>query len=160
MHFQPTSPLIPILLGKEKDVRYSIDTAIRFWPVFRRSLGWEQCWNLIFFFKCFKIVQAFLFLCLFVNFWNLKSIPINFIGFKVQGIPACCDFTIHDFTIYDPHDFVSGLNFLNSPLFHDFEQKLKKIFFRFSFGLFFQTVIFFYILFLLFSRIFVLFFFL
>ena len=71
-----------------------------------------------FFFKRFKIVQAFLFLCLFVNFWNLKSIPINFIGFKVQGIPAFCDFTIHDFTIYDPHDFVSGLNFLNSPLFH------------------------------------------
>ena len=61
MHFQPTSPLIPILLGKEKDVRYSIDTLIRFWPVIRRSL---------FFFQIFQNCSIFQFLCLFVNFWE------------------------------------------------------------------------------------------
>ena len=54
---------------------------------------------------------------------NLQGIPANFT--RIQGIPAFRDFTIHD-PLYFVRDSVLGLNFVNSPPFHDFEKKIQK----------------------------------
>ena len=142
MHFQPTSPLIPILLGKEKDVRYSIDTAIRFWPVFRRSLGWEQCWNLIFFSNVSKLFRHF---CSYAFLW-IFGIWSPFLSISLASkYRGSLPFVISQFTI---SQFMIPMILFQASI-----SWIPRCFI-------FQTVIFFYILFLLFSCIVVLFFFL
>ena len=61
------------------------------------------------------------------NYWQAKNgnfpksnLKLNFTNMTNTGVPAFRDFTIRD--------SVLGLNFVNSPPFHDFEKKIIKYF--------------------------------